>query len=254
MNDKELVEKIKELGDPNGGNIPHVLLMDENFLKIPANIELRLAYHESKYKKRNYKWHQLVRAVLEDPAKKRYMYEKLLVLLRKYRGNTDDYFEMETEDGNYALPSPLAELNRLESTYMEYFQIYSNITNRIHVDYPKKEYSGPAIRGKINWQKTLRNSIGGFPTTFFSSPHYRKYDTPENILLILCAEWLYRESSRILQLKFSEPLDDAQRSLLLYIARQTKNILLAFPFATVLNSSKRFWKMDWNDKRILDLE
>ena len=87
--------------------------------------------------------------------------------------------------------------------------IYREIKNRIHFDFPKEDYSGSLIRGNINWAKTLQNSNTKFPLTFFSSIQNKKFDTPGNILLVLCAKWLNQESSDVLQAKLTEPLNDA---------------------------------------------
>ena len=137
--------------------------------------------------------------------------------------------------------------------YQKYFQIYKNITNQIHFDYPKNEYVG-GIRGKINWDKTMKISPTKFPMIFATSVSKKVFETPENILLILCADWMYRESSRLLQIEFNEPLSNAKKNILHRILEKSKLILDTFPFHTVLNASKKFQNLSYEDPRIKNLE
>jgi hypothetical protein len=81
-----------------------------------------------------------------------------------------------------------------------------------------------------------------------------RFITPENILLILCAEWMYRECSRLLEIEFADPLSNYSRSVLNDIVGKTRIILMKFPFREVLNASKRFWALWYNDPRITSLE
>jgi len=254
MYEKELQQKIRWLNDPNGGNIKQSVIGNDFFLDQPKYFELKKTFHESEYHNKHWKWHQLVRLVLEPQQTRQYMYDRLLSLLLKHRRTYDDYFILKTQEGIYQLPNPLADLNRIEILYKKYFEIYRDIKNKIHFDYPKNEYVGPIIRGPINWNKTIRNSPTKFPMLFVSAIKQKEFETPENILLILCAEWLFRESSMLLQINFKEPLTDYKRNLLSEIAEKTRMILDDFPFTSVLNESKRFWNLSHSDPRIKDLE
>lgn len=254
MNEEELEEKIKWLHSKEGGNIKQVVLQDENFIKQPEYKDIKNSFYDSKYHENQWKWHQLVRVVLEPVENRQYMYDRLLNLLLKHRTFYDDYFVLKTDLAKYHVPNPIADLNRLESLFQEYFQIYYNIKNQIHFDFPKTDYFGPSIRGKINWDRTLRNSTTSFPMNFASTIQHKEFETPGNILLVLCAEWIHRESNRLLQMRFVEPLDDYQRNLLEELVEKTKSILINFPFPLILNSSRKYWKLSYNDPRILQLE
>ena len=65
---------------------------------------------------------------------------------------------------------------------------------------------------------------------------------------------LYRESYSLLQLEFAEPISDYTRSMLTLIMEKMKVILLQFPFNEILNASKKFWSLSYNDIRIKSLE
>jgi len=252
MNENELFEEIKRLNSKNGDNIKQSVLADDNFIEQPQYENLKRAYRDSKYSKK-WEWHQIVRTVLEPPEHRQYMYDRLLALLLKHKRSYNDYFTLRTEEGTFQIPNPLADLNKLEIMYQNYFQIYKNIKNQIQFDYPKNEYVG-RIRGKINWDKTIRINPTDFPMNFVTSVSKKIFETPENILLVLCAEWMYRESNRLLQTKFEESLTDYKKNLLRGISEKSKMILNYFPFTTVLNDSKKFWNLSYNDPRINELE
>lgn len=251
MDEKDLLDEIKRLNSIE--NIKQAVLSDDYFIKQPQYDYLNRAYKDSTYYENGWKWHQLVRVVLEPQENRQYMYERLLALLLKHKRSYDDYFTLRTEDGVFQIPNPLADLNKLEILYQKYFHIYKNIQNQIHFDYPKNEHIGN-IRGKINWDKTIKISPSEFPMNFVTSIPQKIFETPENILLVLCAEWMYRESNRLLQIEFDEPLTDYKKNLLRGISEKSTLILNHFPFNTVLNDSKKFWHLSYNDPRIKELE
>ncbi len=253
MNENELFEEIKRLNSKDGGQIKQSVLANDNFIKQPQYKNLLRAYNDSTFRENHWKWHQLVRVVLEPPEIRQYMYDRLLGLLLKHKRSHDDYFTLRTEEGAFQVPNPLADLNKLEILYQKYFEIYKNIKNQIHFDYPKNEHVG-GIRGKINWDKTIRINPTDFPMNFVTSISKKIFETPENVLLVLCAEWMYRESNRLLQTEFEEPLTDYKKNLLRGISEKSKIILNHFPFNTVLNESKKFWNLSYNDPRINELE
>ena len=255
---QQLVEEIEKLG--KNSKIKKLLTdREEKIWEFRPEYEyLKELYQKSrfrKYKKR-LKFSQLARQIL-DPRKdeKKYMYSRLHTLLRYYE-NTDHYFEILTEDGQiYSLQHPLSELDRLEELYEEFVQIFNDIKNRIDFDFPEVEYVGSSIRGKTNWQKTILNNKTSFPLKFYSKIKERKYETEENILLILCVEWMYRDAQKIYEMDSDEPLDDSQTRKLDEIIDNTRNILVTFPYTSVLNTSKRLWNENYRENlEILQLE
>jgi len=254
MSDQQLLEKIIESVTREKDPIPEKIILKNDFIEITQDSELVDLWQTSDYNAKHQKWHQIARFALKRAADQQFMYEKLWYLLQTYRGNPNDYFDLETELGRYPLPNPLIELNRLVSLYHEFFVIYNNISHRIHFDFPKKQYFGSSFRGMINWEKTIRMSTTEFPLKFASEIPERKFATPGNILLLLCTLWMHRECSRILQLNFPEPLDDEKKQILENISKKTKNILLNFPFQDVRKSSIKYWKLPNDDKNILRLE
>ena len=90
--------------------------------------------------------------------------------------------------------------------------------------------------------------------SFSTSIRKKEFDTPENVLLILCAEWMNRESIRLLHIQFVEPLTGYKIQLLTDIYYKTKSILQYFPIVSILNSSRKYWNLSYNDSRIKNLE
>ena len=94
---------------------------DDTFIKQPAYKYLQQAFELSGLRNDGYYWHHVVREALVVPEDRRYMYDRLLTLLMDRRGSYDAYFTLKTSEGEYNLPNPLADLNKLEILYRKYF-------------------------------------------------------------------------------------------------------------------------------------
>lgn len=242
-------------GDDKNNPIPEEILGQDKFIEQHGYEYLFIAFSRSSYGKgeKGWKWRQLVSMALQPPEERAYMYNRLLSLLLDF-GNYEKYFVFKTKYGLYHVPNLLADLNKLKIVYLKYFEIYKNIMDRIHFDYPQKEQVG-RIQGKINWAKTIRSSTK-FPITFVTSSPQKFFETPENILLILCAHWLLQESNRLLQEKFEEPLTVSNKKILYDISEKSKSILEYFPFYKVIVASKQFWNFNYdsNDSKLKKIE
>ena len=254
MSDLELLTKIIEIANDEHNPIPPDVILNKSFINDPRNKEIIELYQSSSYFTNEWEWHQIVRFALNQANAPQFMYDKLWSLLLKHRGSYDDYFELDTELGTFPIPNALTNLNKLESLYVRFFEIFQDITNHIHFDYPKKEYYGPSFRGKINWERTIQRSSTEHPLQFQSVIPFRKFDTPENVLLVLCLRWLHKECERILQLDFPEPLSAEQKKVLEIISTRTKNMILNFPFNDIIKTALKFWNLEPNDKSITALE
>lgn len=65
---------------------------------------------------------------------------------------------------------------------------------------------------------------------------------------------MHRESNRLLHTQFLEPLTDYKIQLLKGVVQKTKDILQRFPLTPVLNASRKYWDLSYNDARIRNLE
>jgi len=125
--------------------------------------------------------------------------------------------------------------------------------SRINFDYPQREFSGTHIRGKIDWNKTSKNSFGMFPTNFHTRSWIREFDTPENRLLLLCANWIKQDSIKILKTNFEEPLSTDERGFLINIHESVSKIIQRFPFSDVTRQVHGLKNLQKNSIQISNL-
>lgn len=178
------------------------------------------------------KWPDFVKYVLFDKIERRYLSERLMRLYYESRGSLDN-FVVSTEDGNFSLPDRLGLFLRLQILKDEFSKIYHKIESRINFDFPQKEFAENRIRGKIDWNKTTRNSLGHFPVKFYTKSPARKFDTPENILLLLCANWIKKDTKKILSTDLEQPLSIDERNVLISIHNSITDLINYFPFSDV---------------------
>jgi len=247
MNRQELLSKIVQLHTKYKDSI-----FDDDFLNFPGNEQLKHEFNKNKIAKE--KWHQLTRFALSDPIERKYLYDRLLRLVLQYQ-SYNQYFQVKTEVGTYYnMPDRQADFNRLRILFEEFFDIYRSIINRIHFDYPLETKPSSLIHGKINWDKTIRNSTTKFPLKFEVSYWEREFITPGNILLCLATIWLNRESERLSKTKYDEPLKEEEKIILNVVYEKTKQIIETFPYQQVFAMARKFSRFPQDDKRILDLE
>ena len=65
MDEKQLENEICLLNSSEGGKIKQYVIAEDSFIEQPQYSELKKNFRESKYHKNGWKWHQLVRVVLE---------------------------------------------------------------------------------------------------------------------------------------------------------------------------------------------
>ena len=252
MNDQELIDEVRRLEAGTGSNqgIPYDQLSQKSFLFNKGFEYLLESWSNSSYsKKETWKWRQFVTMALEDPGKRAYMYRRTVSLLSDFGDSHKKYFILKTENGLYHVPNFESRLNRLKLLYRDYFKIYENILTRIHFDYPKEEQIGQ-IKGNINWMKTIQMSQTDFPLKFATSLSKKKFVTPENILLVLCAYWMLKESKKLIEFNFDEELSETSKKILYDVSKKSELILHTFPFNQVLEESKQFWNLPYDPPNV----
>lgn len=250
MNEVELIQEINwQIDKKNKEWIPKNTLAENSFVQ-KYRPYLYNAFKELGLKEQGWKWPRFVDYATKLPDDYEYLYQRVLQLVLDIMNSYEGFFELKTEEGVYQIPNPLADLNRLDSLFEKYFQTYYGIKNKLHFDLPVEEYHGPIIRGKIKWDQTIKKSTSIFPIEFHSIVRRKEFTTPENILLILCAEWIYKQASRLLTEEYTDPLNESQIKLLEKIIGNAKLILTNFPLPNVLFHSKRYWEMLPDDTRI----
>ena len=224
------------------------------FLEQPENEYLKNAFNSSEFYKLGQRWHNVVRLALELEGERRHMFEKILKLIIRYASmSREKYFQLRTRKNEQIDIPPLTDFNRLQMVSKEYWEIYNEIKNQINFNNKKKRELG-IIRGKINWTETIKKSSSKFPIEFVTSSTEREFVMEENILLIICARWLNRESSRLLRIPFKTKLEKHDRDVLKEIYNKSEVILLEFPFKDVVKKSKIYWDLEFNHSKINHLE
>ena len=179
------------------------------------------------------KWADFVKYVLFDKAERRYISEQLMRLYYESKGSLDN-FVVSTEEGDFSLPDRLGLFLRLQILKDDFSKIYRRINSRINFDFPQKEFAENRIRGKIDWNKTSRNSLGTFPIKFYTKSPIREFDTPENILLVLCVNWIKIDSKKILSTDLEPSLSIDEKNVLINIHNSMTDLINYFPFSDVI--------------------
>lgn len=207
----------------------------------------------------NEKWHQLVREIIfytKDDL--RYMYDRTMQLLRRFRKNVATYFDVKTEIGTYTLPDRLSDLNRLFELYIEFFTvIYPNISRKLRFDIYSEELDAEALRGRVLWSKTIKRCVSQGhtnPLTFTILSQKYGFDTPENILTIISVLKLKQDSLFLMRYNFREPLTRDELVILNKIADGCDTILKTTLLKDLIPLASKYVTVDLADTRILTLE
>ena len=198
------------------------------------------------------KWHQFVRLGM-DFQEIEYMFRRVNDLLRRYRHTTDEYFQAKFQSGISELPDRSSELEQLFIFSKEYFNIYKKIILNINFEQSKITSDG-IINGKINWRNTIRKSNNTFPLLFETERWKRKFDTPENILLVWVSMWLNNQIKKLLNINYDIPLGYDEIIKLKEISNNCKKIIKYFPFYEIIEIINNNFKLEIKNNKIQYLE
>jgi hypothetical protein len=249
MNRQELANEIIRLREEE--KIPENTLKTEEFTYQPKFKYLSIAFKTVKL--HNERWHQFTRFVLTPKKEWKYMYERLGILLNRHRGDLNDYFDLGSGITSNTMPDRMTDFIRFHDLYEEFFKIYSKIIKQIQVDYTNVNYSEQMIRGKIDWGKTILKSKGQFPSTFEMNSWQKEFSTSENILLFLSLCWLNKESSKLINTIFLDPLQLDEIQILFSVESNTYQLIQNFPHHGIIKDSQKFIKLLPSDNEIIQL-
>ncbi|AFU57244.1 hypothetical protein Ngar_c02960 [Candidatus Nitrososphaera gargensis Ga9.2] len=185
----------------------------------------------AQYRSENEKWEQLVREVLfYDKQDITYMYNRTMLLVRRFGQATTDYFRSSSPTGTYILPDRLSDLNRMFELYHEFFSdIYPGIINELNFGIYAHERISNEISGVINWNKTILYSLergtARVPIEFATSVPKPDFETPENQLLIISILRMRYDATFLLTYPFSEELSLQEKEILTRISTGCSKIL-----------------------------
>lgn len=131
-----------------------------------------------------------------------HMYARIMQLAQDYKGNFE-YFEISTDNGVYVVPDRITLLNRLlQMSHLLLHEIYPKIEQSLNYESDSDVIDSPIIKGKIDWNKTILNTVNKsqkYPTSFVSLIPTQEFETPENMLSLVSLFWLRNDSLKLMR-------------------------------------------------------
>ena len=245
INDLIRKEKKKRIREQIQGR-----LINENFEPYEKSLYDEWKKPENKSEKEQ--WHQFVRLAVNFHEIE-FMFSRINYLVTRYRKSTDGYFKANFQSGIAEIPDRSSELAQLFALSQEYFEIYKKIMNRINFGINQIISSG-TIQGRINWDRTIKKSLYEFPLSFETDAWKKKFDVPENVLLVWIPFWLHSQIQKLMYEKYEKPLDFEEIRILKEISTNCKKIIKYFPFHSVIQTTRNDFSLDIKSKNISKLE
>jgi len=218
----------------------------------------RLVEGYNEYKtNRSETWSAILREIrLWKDLDLRYMYARIMELTQDYKGNFD-YFDIMTDYGVYVIPDRITLLNKLLQLSREILhEIYPEIEQSLSYESDTFSVDSPIIRGKIDWNTTLVNTINKsqkFPTSFVSIVPTQEFDTPENILLLVSLFWIKNDSLRLMRHYQPDELSKKELSKLNQIFTTTETILEQTMLKQIQDNVKHLSEIGQKHRKISEL-
>ena len=160
-------------------------------------------------------------------------------------------------DGEISLPDIETVFNRLRRLARKLLlKIYPDIEKLLTHDMNIEQISSSIIKGKINWNDTIINSIkqsGGIPIKFTCMVPRRKFDTPENILLLISINWLLNDAKLLLSFDNVQKYSTEQNRFLLNIQEIARKILDTTSLKEIREQAERISKERRHSKTVNEL-
>ena len=173
----------------------------------------------NQFKKKDEKWSQLVReTIVADVSSINYMYGRTIQLIRRIGKNPRLFFEIKTEIGTYTLPDRLSTFNKLLELYEDFFcNILPGLTRKFNIEVMSEERKSQGLKGKVQWNRTIcdpfNSGLIDTPLLFTIVTPITKFDTPENILLVLSVLRMKHDAAFLLMSKLIDPLIHPKKML-----------------------------------------
>lgn len=188
----------------------------------------------------------------------RSMYNRLIQLSERYssKGNP---FQIVNEIGTFSIPDRLSILNkirRLADTLI--FEILPEIENNVNFSTETIRIEDNIIKGKIDWNTTILNSIKHgekTPLTFTCFSNKIEFDTPENKLAVLCLLKLEKDAELLLTRRLEKgELNNKEFQILLTITDQADLFRNNSKLKSLFPLMEQYAFLSINSKAVRDLE
>ena len=184
-----------------------------------------------------------------------FMYERTMFLSDQLF--PDYVLFKEMADGEISLPDIETVFNRLRRLARKLLlKIYPDIEKLLTHDMNIEQISSSIIKGKINWNDTIINSIkqsGGIPIKFTCMVPRRKFDTPENILLLISINWLLNDAKLLLSFGNVQKYSTEQNQFLVNIQEIARRILDTTSLKEIREQAERISKERRHSKTVNEL-
>ncbi len=118
------------------------------------------------------------------------MYRRTMLLSMRFTNKSEEFFKIGSDMGSYTLPTKLDKFLKMALVAEEFvYDIFPRIENNINFKSESIIESSETIRGTINWNKTILNSLKTgevHPRQFTCVINQNDFETSENILTALC--------------------------------------------------------------------
>ena len=156
-----------------------------------------------------------------------YMYQRVMILSRRILKNQQ--FEVKMHSGGGTIPDGTSILNR----FVEYsdkllLEIYPLILRLVHYQIGTREIYTKSVRGNINWNKTILNTIKistRTPTSFVCNIPQKTFSTSENLLLYVAVTWIFNDAVYLHNFQKINDTSNEEKKKIWAILKSSKKIL-----------------------------
>ena len=126
-----------------------------------------------------------------------FMYKRTMQLSLRFTNKYEEFFKIESEIGSFTLPTRLDKFLKVSLIAKEFVhEIFPSIENNINFQSEMIVENDHTIRGTVDWNSTILNSLqrgDKHPTQFTCLTNQNNFETPENILALICLLKLHED-------------------------------------------------------------
>ena len=157
------------------------------------------------------KWKRLVRKILNSNSLGVKEMSATVILLSNRHLVRDEYFKIEHENGTFTLPNKIDELNKILEMIKEFlYEIFPSIDDNLNFRSSSHTEHRNIIRGKIDWNRTLTQSMNlghKTPMVFTCLLNETNFETEENILSLSSLMCLQNDIELLLKTNYDDEID-----------------------------------------------
>ena len=214
--------------------------------------------HETPHEKQG-RWDDKIREIdswlgREKRIDVHYMYTRTLELSKYYKSKKPLFQERPV--GSISKNDVSSMIIRLEKLWKHLcLRIYPELDANFSYETYRKEEELQSHKGVINWHKTIINSASsaGVPLEFVCYTPERRYDTPENLLLMVSLNWLRKDAKTLLEYSGFPKLLAKQKNLVQKVFNVTNSIIETTTLQDIREKSNRISKRMFDDMVVNNL-